>query len=256
MNQIWKSVLPYQKKRVRRKKRLDGEQCQDEALLDELQSFKVNTFNLIVDRIVTNLKTRFLDHEMLYKDFSCFDPKRFKELRTSGIPAAAMSKICDLLGSRVNKDDLSMQLESFANAFPRLAMSLPEEFETIRWDEDEDGVEADVTTCKQSSKRCLSCFTCAYKVLHKHNLNCVAYSQLYTVCQFLLTLAVTQVECERNFSKLKLIKTRLRSSLSQENLESFMLMSIESQILSKISSEKVIDKLATTSNEMKRLLTL
>ena len=248
------TALP--KKRVRRKKRLDGEQCQDEALLDELQSFKVNTFNLIMDRIVTNLKTRFLDHEMLYKDFSCFDPKRFKELRTSGIPAAAMSKICDLLGSRVNKDDLSMQLESFANAFPRLAMSLPEEFETIRWDEDEDGVEADVTTCKQSSKRCLSCFTCAYEVLHKHNLNCVAYSQLYTVYQFLLTLAVTQVECERNFSKPKLIETRLRSSLSQENLESFMLMSIESQILSKISSEKVIDKLATTSNEMKRLLTL
>ena len=248
------TALP--KKRVRRKKRLDGEQCQDEAVVDELESFKVNTFNLIMDRISTNMKRRFLDHEMLYKDFSCFDPKRFKELRASVIPAAAMAKICDLLGNRVDKDNLSMQLESFVNSFPRLAMSLPEEFEIIRSDEVEDGAEADVTTCKQTSKRCFSCFTCAYKVLHEHNLNCVTYSQLYTVYQFLLTLAVTQVECERNFSKLKLIKTRLRSSLSQENLESFMLMSIESKILSKISSDKVVDKLATTSKEMNRLLLL
>eukprot|EP00795_Rhopilema_esculentum_P006621 gene6621-12157_t len=78
-------------------------------------------------------------------------PERFQELRTSGIPAAAIFNICNLLGSRVNKDNLPMQLESFANSFPRLAMSLPEEFDTIRWDED--GAEVDVATYKQSLER-------------------------------------------------------------------------------------------------------
>ena len=87
-------------------------------------------------------------HEMLYKDFSCFEPKRFQELKTSGIPEAAISNTCDLLGRRVKKDNLSMQLDSFSNLFPGFAISLPEEFDTIRWDAN--GAEVDVATYKQS----------------------------------------------------------------------------------------------------------
>ena len=100
----------------------------------------------------------------------------------------------------------------------------------------------------------MSCFTCAYKVLHQYSLNSTAYSELYTVYHFLLTLAITQVECERSFSKLKLIKTRLRSSLSQENLESLMLMSLETDILNRVSLDKVVDMLASTSTELKLCL--
>ena len=113
------------------------------------------------------------------------------------------------------------------DSFPRLVMSLPEEFEIVENNEEEledgygDGaVDSDFTMCKEKAKTCKSCFTCAYKVLHQYSLNSTAYSELYTVYHFLLTLAITQVECERSFSKLKLIKTRPRSSLSQENLES------------------------------------
>ena len=58
----------------------------------------------------------------------------------------------------------------------------------------------------------------------QYNLNSTAYSELYTVYNFLLSLAITQVECERSFSKLKLIKTMLRSSLSKKNLDSLMVM--------------------------------
>ena len=100
--------------------------------------------------------------------------------------------------------------------------------------------------CKEKAKTCKSFFTCAYKVLHQYSLNSTAYSELYTVCHFLLTLAITQVDCERSFSKLKLIKTRLQSSLSQENLESLMLMSVETDILNKVSLDKVVDMLSFT----------
>ena len=139
-------------------------------------------------------------------------------------------------------------------------MSLPEEFEILargeESEDDNDEEKNDVSTCKENSKTCKACFTCAYKVLHQYSLNSTAYSELYTVYHFLLTLAITQVECERSFSKLKLIKTKLRSTLSQENLDSVMLISVESDILKRVSLAKVVDKLASTSKELKRLLTI
>ena len=115
-------------------------------------------------------------------------------------------------------------------------------------------VGSNFTMCKEKAKTCKSCFTCAYKVLHQYSLNSTAYSELYTVYHFLLTLAITQVKCERSFSKLKLIKTRLRSSLSQENLESLILMSLETDILNRVSLDKVVDMLASTSTELKLCL--
>ena len=46
----------------------------------------------------------------------------------------------------------------------------------------------------------------------------------------------------------------MRSSLSQENLESLMLMNVETDILNIVSLDKVVDMLASTSTELKRLL--
>ncbi|KAF0720727.1 zinc finger MYM-type protein 1-like [Aphis craccivora] len=42
------------------------------------------------------------------------------------------------------------------------------------------------------------------------------------------------VYCERSFSKLKIIKTRLRSSLSQQNLNDLLLISIENDLIPKV----------------------
>ena len=73
---------------------------------------------------------------------------------------------------------------------------------------------------------------------------------------FLLTLSITPVACERSFSTLKFVN-RLRSSLSQDNLEAFMLMCTEKEILMSISNDTVIiDKVAETSALLRRLLML
>lgn len=167
------AVLP--KKRARKKKKMPGEQCQDEAVLDEVDSYRINTFNAIMDRAFQNLKARFLDHEKCYKDFACFDPRRFSELKQSGIPRSATSKVCELLGDRINRELLLTQLESFMDSYPRLVMSLPEEFEIVgsAQEELEDGGSQEgneVSTCKENGKTCKSCYTCAYKVLHKYSL--------------------------------------------------------------------------------------
>ncbi len=70
----------------------------------------------------------------------------------------------------------------------------------------------------------------------------------------MMTLTVTQVECERSFLLLKIIKSRLRSMLSQEQLEAFMLLSIERRVLNDISNDEVISEFFKNSKELSRLL--
>jgi hypothetical protein len=62
--------------------------------------------------------------------------------------------------------------------------------------------------------------------------------------KYLLTLSVTQVTCERSFSALKTIKTYLRSTLSQENLEALMLMKLDYELVLEIDNNFIIDKIA------------
>ena len=77
---------------------------------------------------------------------------------------------------------------------------------------------------------------------------------VYKAYKIALTLSVTQVACERTFSKLKYIKNPLRNQLSDDPLDSFLIMCVEKDILSKISNEEVIDELAASSTEMRKLL--
>ena len=72
----------------------------------------------------------------------------------------------------------------------------------------------------------------------------------------LLTLPVTQVACERSFPALKLVKIRMRSTLSQEHLETFMLMMCEHDIVLSIKNDAIIDKVARHSDAYGRFLKL
>ncbi|KAF0749525.1 zinc finger MYM-type protein 1-like [Aphis craccivora] len=73
------------------------------------------------------------------------------------------------------------------------------------------------------------------------------YSNLYSAMEYVLTLSVTQVYCERVFSKLKIIKNRLRASLSNDRLDAFLLMSVEKEILSDLKFEDILDIIKNSS---------
>lgn len=53
------------------------------------------------------------------------------------------------------------------------------------------------------------------------------YPNLDTALRIFLTLPVTTATCERSFSKLKLVKTYLRSSIGQERLANLTIISVE-----------------------------
>ena len=83
-----------------------------------------------------------------------------------------------------------------------------------------------------------------------------AYENLYLAYKYLMTLSFTQCSCERSFSRLKLVKSRLRSTLKQCNLESLMLIAVEREISYKLKNDKenILDSYAKTSKELSEYL--
>ena len=62
--------------------------------------------------------------------------------------------------------------------------------------------------------------------------------------RILLTIPVTVASAEKSFSKLKLLKSYLRSTMLQERLNGLALISIESDFLDKIDYEDLINDFA------------
>jgi Domain of unknown function (DUF4371)/hAT family C-terminal dimerisation region len=74
--------------------------------------------------------------------------------------------------------------------------------------------------------------------------------QLYKI---MLTIPVTSAGCERTFSKLALIKNKLRTTCSQDRLESLLLCTVERDVVKRVDVERVIDRFAETNDTRIRL---
>ena len=63
--------------------------------------------------------------------------------------------------------------------------------------------------------------------------------------RILLTIPVTVASAEKRFSKLKLIKSYLRSTMSQERLSELAILSIENEMLTEFECENLINNFAS-----------
>jgi len=80
------------------------------------------------------------------------------------------------------------------------------------------------------------------KALHQFLL--AETSNIDIALRIFLTLPVIVASCERSFSKLKLIKTYLRSSMGQHRLTNLGILSIENSISKQLNYEDIIDEFA------------
>uniref|UniRef100_A0A0A9XP02 Zinc finger MYM-type protein 1 n=1 Tax=Lygus hesperus TaxID=30085 RepID=A0A0A9XP02_LYGHE len=71
------------------------------------------------------------------------------------------------------------------------------------------------------------------------------YPNITTGLKIFLTLPVSVATGERSFSKLKLVKNHLRSSMSQQRLTDLSIITIEHKRASNISFDKVIKEFAS-----------
>ena len=59
--------------------------------------------------------------------------------------------------------------------------------------------------------------------------------------RIMLTIPVTVASAERSFSKLKLLKSYLRSTMTQERLNDLAMIALESDMLEKIDYERIVE---------------
>ena len=257
----------FPKRRLSRKKAMSGEKSNDERNLNEKKRFEIETFKVIVNQTSVSIEERFSKNENVFMSISCFDPHRFADILREGVPLSSLETVARMSG--LDSDSVKSELLSFAKNFRRLNMSFSSELNMCMGDnEDSSSAEEEVnqetadeenagqhlpstnlcTEAQLTRRKCEGCIPCCFKVLYTYNLHSSAYSNLYIAYKTILTLSCTQVQCERIFSKLKIVKSRLRSTLGQNLLEPLMLMNVESDIINQITHDTVIDRLAMSSS--------
>lgn len=244
-------------KRMRRKKVLPGEMAQDESLSDAEKAYEVNVHNQILDTAIEALHRRFLTHGTLYADISLLHPKNFHLIQTTTLPESALSELSKCLvvhNSEATVANLQDELRNLAQQWGRLVQSPLDDYPNRTVEEIPTDGQEELDLRTKTCISCKECPVCCYKILLRFNMMTRAYPLLGLAYKFLLTLSVTQVACERSFSTLRYIKNRLRNSLSTSELEAFMLMASEKDVLVSLDTDSVIDRVAEKSELMKRML--
>lgn len=253
------------KKRKIVKKRFHDESNEEVIMNDPLHKFTVEVHNEILDKLIVSLSVRFEKNGQLFADLSCLSPDKFHEINDKGLPPQALSALFEKIksfDSTMTKECLQDELLSLAKNWHGLKKSLVDDYFTYpdganidgdNEDEDEASENEDVlSTCRN----CKNCAICVHKLLYRYNLYSECYKFLAIAYKYLLTISITQVSCERSFSKLKLIKTRLRSTLSSHNLNGLMLMSCEKFILMNLDVDEITDNVLKSSEVLRKELSL
>ena len=160
--------------------------------------------------------------------------------------------------SNVNRDSVLLELKQFASHYFNI---IPNKHGIMNDNDGEGDIIDEVMTSDSEDEfdsincnSCWKCIACAFKIVTQLSCHSGMYNNLYQVFKYIMLLPSTQVTCERVFSKLKVIKTKLRSSLNQQYLEPLMHMAIEKDITLNVDKIKLIDDIAKSSKEMTRLL--
>jgi hypothetical protein len=72
----------------------------------------------------------------------------------------------------------------------------------------------------------------------------VVYKNFNALVVYLLTIPVTSASCERAHSKVDIVKSAVRASMTSFRLEDYVIISSEKNMLDTVSLSAVVDRLA------------
>lgn len=212
------AVFPSKRRRIR-KKQFD-ENSHDEVTLTPEEAFKVDYFFVVVDMAIASLRSRF---EQL-RTFEAVFGFLYDSVKLKSLDANELRECCTNFhntfshcgSSDVDLDDFFSELRILQVTLPDEAMTPIEVLEFVK------------------------------------NIGC--YPNIAVAYRILLTTPVTVASAERSFSKLKLLKNYMRSSMSQERLNGLAILCIEKDVLESLDIETIINDFASTKSRMKRFI--
>ncbi|XP_050920114.1 uncharacterized protein LOC127137729 [Lathyrus oleraceus] len=208
-----------QRRIIKRKRQFDENLNIPSVELSEEESFMVNYFLYLVDQAVVSLNKRFEQYQKYESIFGFL----FISHKLQSLDDATLKSCCTNFEQALKHNEQSdIDVNEFFAELKLLREMLSKE--TIR--------PTDI-------------------LLFLKGLDC--FSNTVIAYRILLTILVTIVSAERSFSKLKLLKTYLRSTMSQERLNGLALIAIENDILKTIKYEDLVDDFASKSVRRKTL---
>ena len=200
----------HEKRIIRRKKQFD-ENVNDEITQSAEESFRINYFLYIVDQAISSIESRF-EQFQIYEDIFGF---LFNFEKLKALDDNSLKKYCLNLESFL-KHDVYYDINGLDLYSELIVLK-----EVVQIDEN-----TPINVLNYLKR--LDSFPNAY----------IAY-------RILLTIPVTVASAERSFSKLKLIKSYLRSTMSQERLSGLAILSIEKEMLEELKYKNLISNFAS-----------
>ena len=80
------------------------------------------------------------------------------------------------------------------------------------------------------------------------------FYELFRLCKIAVVLPVSSASCERSFSSLRLIKTYLRSAMTEKRLSSLAVLSIESKRTKALDLDTFVKRFAEQHGNHRILL--
>jgi hypothetical protein len=183
------------------------------------ESFRITYFLPIVDQAVSSLTKRFEQYQGYQKNFGfLFNSKVLQSLDNESLHSS-----CDNLKTALNKEgqcdidakELYAELKFLQNFIPKEKMGPMEILNFLK--------------------------------LHDSFPNAsIAY-------RVLLTILRTVASAERSFSKLKLLKSCLRSTMTQQRLTDLATVALESELLDKIEYDHIVEEFISRNTRRMKL---
>jgi len=225
---------------------------QDDPIVCPTKKFEVETYNAVIDMTLNELSDRFETTNIgPLKDIALLSYRRIQEVHNDPtmLPKDSFIELCEVY-SKINRDCLISEYIQFCENFNEFEnnLNLPKFLHDVSNnnssdDEDEDDNNDDNISMLElntyddlnetwNDQRAITNIGSTKKMFQMF---CTAnltscFPNLYVALKLSVTLPISSCSVERSFSKLKLIKTKLRTSMLQDRLENLMKISCEKDL--------------------------
>ncbi|XP_037433316.1 zinc finger MYM-type protein 1-like [Triticum dicoccoides] len=196
------------RREIKRKKQYDeNPNDTNSATLSAEESFRINYFTPIVDQAISSLTRRFEQYQGYQKIFGfLFTSETLRSSDKDSLKSSCVNLEAALMKDKqsdIDANDLFVELKFLQNFMPKENIGPVEILNFLKRHD------------------CFPNASIAYRVL--------------------LTIPVTVASAERSFSMLKLLKSYMRTTMTQQRLNDLATIALESEVLEKIDYEDIIE---------------